>query len=130
MANLNLIIQGTDAEKAAKRLSDLLAEAGENATISQIQSSELPEATRKVIDPIALTGVILAIPGAILAVMDLVDRIRKRKKAQALIDAAQRVSNETNVQVNIVLPQGTIRRLDQITADELLDVAVKQTAAR
>jgi hypothetical protein len=128
MANLHLIIQGAEADKAAGQLKAVLAESGADATISPISSAELPNEVRRAIDPIALIGVILAIPGAVLAVMDLVDRIRQRKKAQALIDTAERVSNETKVQIDIVLPQGTTRRLAQCTADELLDIAVKQPA--
>jgi hypothetical protein len=129
MANLHFIIEGAEANKAAEQLKAILAASGADATISPISSAELPYEVRRVIDPITLIGVILAFPGAVLAVMDLADRIHKRKKAQAIIDAAQRVSNETKVQVNFVLPQGTSRGVDQITADELLDVAVKQNAS-
>ncbi|MGO9267613.1 MAG: hypothetical protein ACLQBA_22475 [Candidatus Binataceae bacterium] len=62
---------------------------------------------------------ILSIPAA----MDLVDRIRKRKQAQALIDAAKQITIDTQVQVSIVMVGGDRRGLDQLTADELLDAA-------
>jgi hypothetical protein len=125
MANLNVIVEGAEAEKAADQLTVVFAEAGENATVSRIQVSELPEEARRVIDPLTLIGVILSIPGAVLAAMDLVDRIRKRKKAQTLIDAAKLVSNDTKAQISIVTLEGTTRRLDQLTADDMLDVAEK-----
>jgi hypothetical protein len=79
-------------------------------------------------DPLSLTGVILAIPGAVLAVIDLVDRIRKRKQAQALIDVANRISSETGVQVSLIMPEGATRGLDDLTADEVLDAAGKLNA--
>jgi hypothetical protein len=125
MANLHVVIQGAEAEKAAEKLKAILSEPGEGESIAQIQSSELAEETRKVIDPLTLIGVILSIPSAVLASMDLVDRIRKRKRAQALIDKAKQVSIETGVQLSIVTMQGAARRLDNFTADELLDEAVK-----
>ncbi len=68
---------------------------------------------------LAQIGVILSIPAA----MDLVDRIRKRKQAQALIDAAKQITIDTQVQVSIVMVGGDRRGLDQLTADELLDAA-------
>jgi hypothetical protein len=129
MGNLHIIIEGARAESAADKLNVFLTEAGENATMSRIQSSELPEEVRRVIDPLSLIGIILSIPGAVLAAMDLVDRIRKRKKAQALIDVAKQVSSDTGVQISIVMVEGATCRLDQLTADEVLDAAEKLNRA-
>jgi hypothetical protein len=124
MANLHLIIEGAQAEKAADKLNGFIAEAGDNATISCIQSPEVPEEVRRVIDPLTLASVILSIPGAVLAAIDLVDRIRKRKKAQALIDTARAVSADTAVHIIVTLEE-VPRQLDQLTADELLDAVEK-----
>jgi hypothetical protein len=124
MANLHLIIEGTEANKAADQLKTILGESGADATISPITSAALPNEVRRVIDPLTLIGVILAIPGAVLAAKDLADRILKRKKAQTLIDAATQM---TTVQVNIVMPDGATRQLAQLTPDEVLEVANNQT---
>jgi len=43
----------------------------------------------KVIDPISLTALVVSLPSAALAVFDLADRIRKRRRAQELIDQAR-----------------------------------------
>lgn len=72
---------------------------------------------------LAQIGVILSIPSAVVAAMDLVDRMRKRKQAQALIDAAKQVTINTQVQISLVVVGGGRRGLDQLTADELLDAA-------
>ena len=61
MANLHLIIQGGEAERAAAKLSTIFSASGENTSITRIPPSELPDAARKVIDPLTLAGVILAI---------------------------------------------------------------------
>jgi hypothetical protein len=123
MGHLHVIIEGAQAELAADKLKGFLTDAGGTASMSRIQSSEMPEEVRRIIDPLSLIGVILSIPGAVLAAMDLVDRIRKRKHAQALIDAANRISNETGVQISILMPGSSPRRLDQVTADAMLDAA-------
>jgi hypothetical protein len=123
MANLHLIIEGTEANKAADQLKTILGGSGADAIISPISPAALPNEVRRVIDPLTLIGVILAIPGAVLSAKDLADRILKRKKAQTLIDAATQM---TTVQVNIVMPDGAIRQLAQLTPDEVLEVADKQ----
>jgi hypothetical protein len=41
----------------------------------------MPDADRKVIDPISLAALILSIPSAVLAVMDIADRLTKHRKA-------------------------------------------------
>jgi len=53
---------------------------------------------RKVIDPVAVASLVLSIPSAALAVADLADRIRKRRRARELIDHAQHL---TARQVNV-----------------------------
>ena len=46
---------------------------------------------RKVIDPVSLAALVLSFPSAVLAVQDLADRIRKRRRAKELIDQAQQL---------------------------------------
>jgi hypothetical protein len=130
MADLQIIIAGSQFEAAAQKLSAALAGDGDVPAISRLQPSELPETARKVIDPIALASLILSIPAALLTVADLVDRMRKRKRAQAVIDAAKQVRDENGVSVSIVLLEGAVRRLDGLTADELLEEAAKLNSAQ
>ena len=122
MADLQLILSGEKVESAAETLGSLLVEGETSLAVSRIEPSALPEVTRRVIDPISLTALILSIPSAILAVMDITDRIRKRKKAQSLIEAAKRQKDESGVQTLIVLGDGSTRALDEFTADGLLEL--------
>src|SRR5690242_11880404 len=46
----------------------------------------------KGLDPVAVTSLVLSIPPAALAVQDLADRIRKRRRAKELIDQAQHLA--------------------------------------
>jgi hypothetical protein len=122
MADLKIILSGQEVGNAAETLSRLLAEGETGAVVSRIESSALPEVTRRIIDPISVGALILVIPSAILAVIDITDRIRKRRKAQSLIDAAKKVKDESDVQTLIVLIDGSTRALDQLTADGLLEL--------
>ena len=130
MADLKIIIAGSQLEAAAEKLSAALAGDGDAPAISRLPPSELPEAARKVIDPIALANLIISIPAALLAVADLVDRMRKRKRAQAVIDAAKQVRDENGVSVSIISLEGAVRRVDGLTADELLEEAAKLNSAK
>jgi hypothetical protein len=122
MADLQIILSGEKVENAAQTLSHLLVEGETSATVSRIEPTALPEVARRIIDPISLGALILAIPGAILAAMDITDRIRKRRKAQSLIEAAKRLRDESGVQTLIVLVDGSTRALDELTADSLLEL--------
>src|SRR4051794_28263125 len=46
----------------------------------------------KAIDPVAVASLVLSIPSAALAVADLADRIRKRRRAADLIDRARQLA--------------------------------------
>ena len=90
MAELRFVLAGPEAGGAANVLIQALEESElVKATTTPVPA--LPEMARKILDPIALAALIVSIPGAVLAVSDLVDRIRKRRKAHAVIEVARRL---------------------------------------
>lgn len=72
----------------------------------------------KVIDPVSLATLVLSIPSAALAVLDLADRIRKRRRAKELIDQAQQLAGQ-NVNVCLVSQHRTVD-IRTLTPDQLL----------
>lgn len=81
----------------------------------------------KVIDPVAVASLVVSIPSAVLAVQDLADRIRKRHRAQELIDHAQQQAAR---QVTIYLTSvDRIVELRTLTPDQLLDLAGEDPAS-
>jgi hypothetical protein len=73
----------------------------------------------KAIDPIAATALVLSIPSVALAVVDLTDRIRNRRRAEELIDSARQLAGR---QVNVYLVVGNTEiRIDTMSPDDLLD---------
>jgi hypothetical protein len=81
----------------------------------------------KVIDPVSIATLVLSIPPAALAVQDLADRIRKRRRARQLIDQAQQLSAQ-HVTLSLTLPGRTVE-LSGLTPDQLLDLLAGQEAA-
>ncbi|MGH3922169.1 MAG: hypothetical protein ACRDTT_04750, partial [Pseudonocardiaceae bacterium] len=76
---------------------------------------------RKAIDPVSVAALILSIPSAALAVLDLADRMRKRQRAQQIIAKAGELRADRNAQASIVTVRGAIP-LDAMRPDDLLDL--------
>lgn len=76
------------------------------------------------IDPIALTSLILSLPSTFLAVADLADRIKKRKRAKDLIDHAELLS-QRRVTAIVVTETWTVE-LRALTPDQLIELAADE----
>jgi hypothetical protein len=75
----------------------------------------------KAIDPLAVASLVLSVPSAALAVADLADRIRKRRRAADLIDHARQQADR-QVTIYLITP-GRTTDLSTLTPDQLLDLA-------
>jgi hypothetical protein len=78
----------------------------------------------KVIDPVSVAAAVLSVPSAALAVLDLADRIHKRRRARELIDHAQQLAAQ---QVTVrLLSHGRIVELRTLAPDQLLDLLASE----
>jgi hypothetical protein len=80
----------------------------------------------RIIDPVSIAILVMSIPPAVLAVRDLADRIRKRRRAKQLIDQAQQLADR-QVTVYLMSPGRTVE-LSTLTPDQLLDLAGEDPA--
>lgn len=81
----------------------------------------------KVIDPAAVASLVLSIPSTALAVADLADRIRKRRRAADLIDQARQLAaREVTV---YLISSGRTTELSTLDPDQLLDLAGQDPAS-
>jgi hypothetical protein len=123
MAELKFVLAGNQADVAATALVGALGPEGGEARREKV--TEMPDADRKVIDPISLAALILSIPSAVLAVMDIADRLTKRRKAQAVIDAAKKVKAEQKVDIYMLASDETPHSVADLMPDQLLDLVAK-----
>ncbi|MDQ2883672.1 MAG: hypothetical protein M3Y48_21575 [Actinomycetota bacterium] len=79
----------------------------------------------KVIDPVSLAALVLSIPSAALAVLDLADRIHKRRRAKELIDHAQQLAAQ-HVTVCLISHSRPVE-LTTLAPDQLLDLLADET---
>jgi hypothetical protein len=123
MANtLTLLLRGDASDEAARALETLWASFEEQAPVQRKTIDDLDEDDRKAIDPISLAALVVSIPPAALAVWDLADRIKKRKRAQKLIEEAGHLRIERKVETYVVTLEGPKPLID-MTADQVLDLA-------
>ncbi|MEO1018354.1 MAG: hypothetical protein AAFY56_11755 [Pseudomonadota bacterium] len=119
---LQLLVAGDQADVAAAELRAFLNEIDPDRKTNVVALSAADDALRRKVDPIAVAALILSIPPAVLAVIDLADRIAKRQRAAQIIERAKEIEIEKSVKVRIVTQDGT-KGLGQVTIDELLEIA-------
>lgn len=119
MRDLELILDGPDAAGAISDLTAALEIADPTLTPRPLDTAWTEP--KRAVDPVAVAALALSIPGAILAALDLADRIGKRRKATALIETAARVRIERRVEVLTITAEGT-KPLAELDADTLLEL--------
>jgi hypothetical protein len=116
-----------NAEAARRDLEALTHSWGHEMAESSIHASGAAGATRnddKAIDPVSITALVLSIPSAALAVLDLADRIQKRRRAKELIDHARQLAAQ---QVTVsLMSQSHPRELATLAPDQLLDLLTNE----
>lgn len=116
---------GTTA--AQRALDDMAREWGHQITQAPAPATPAAGGQGKVIDPVAVASLVVSLPSAALAVADLADRIRKRRRAQELITTAQHLTGE-RVTASLVTGGRTID-LSTMTPDQLLDLLSAEETA-
>ncbi|MEV7287093.1 hypothetical protein AB0O01_21420 [Streptomyces sp. NPDC093252] len=115
---------GADAEAAEKSVAALISGWGYQPEPVSAAEPLVPGPDTKGIDPVALTSLIVSIPSAMLAVADITDRIRKRRRAGELIEHAQ----QAQAQARLVIGDRSID-LATLTPDQLLDLIADEPPA-
>ena len=119
---ISFIVKGQDAENGANEIKKIINDEFEYEPQILTEKESNLEGNRKVVDPITLTALILAIPGAILAVADLAGRIKNKKKLDRALEKIQKqVVQKKEVTVKIIYPDGMIKDICSVDSVEILD---------
>ena len=127
---LRFVLVTANGSAAVERVAETLEHALEAApgSAKRLRPDEWSDETHKIIDPISLAALILSVPSAALAVVDLADRIKKRRRAARLLEVARDTQNENGVVVHILTVGGSVR-LDSVGPDQILDLASTEDSA-
>jgi hypothetical protein len=129
MANIEFRLTGRQAPTVADQLVAVLTEGDDLVVEKRVQAAAPGNDDRKVIDPISLATLIVSLPAAALAVADLanrighsnlVERIAKRRKAQALIATATQLRAENQVETYLLTSNGASHTVAELDPDMLL----------
>ena len=127
---MNIKIETTrpaNLDQARHGIQDLARTWGFQVTSIPAQTATADRGDGKAVDPAALASLVVSLPSAALAVADLADRIRKRRRAAELIDHARQLAFR---QVTItVITSSSVINLAIMTPDQLLDVQASQDTA-
>ena len=119
---INFIITGREAKGISEEIKKIIEEEFYcDIHILTENISHYKEQT-KAIDPVAVGAFVLAIPGAILAFSNLIERIKNKKKLDVALEKIQkRVVQKKEVIVKIQSPDGVIKELSTVNTVEILD---------
>jgi hypothetical protein len=123
---LEFIIEGDNARRAAAGLAALIKSFGAEATAEIVKPENASDEARRAVDPVALAALIVSIPSAVLAVIQIGDRIadrmEKRRRARELLERTRQILKTGKVEIHIVGKEGA-RPLIALSPDDLLDLA-------
>jgi hypothetical protein len=125
MSDLKFHLQGSQTDATGAALETFFSETfGENARREGLPMSAVGE-TEKTVDPIAVAGLVLSIPGALLAAMDLAERLQLKEKVARLISLARREWTEHGTRIWLQRRDATPLALDEAQPADVLDAAEK-----
>ena len=128
MAMHLLVRGGDDPEAAVQTVRAVLESLADGVTAERVAPEALPDEPRKAVDPVSVAALVLAIPSTVLAGVDRADRIKKRRRAQTLVEAARRLRIEKKIETLVLTVDGPLP-LDTMEPDQLLDLATTLTDA-
>lgn len=119
MADIRLHIEGADRNAVADEIEAFLAETFDTKPTRLPVGRAGGGAMRS--DPAAVAALVLSVPGAVMAAMDMAERMRLKDKLGGLIALARR-RRESGTVVRLETANG-LKDLGRVDSDELIDAA-------
>jgi hydroxylamine reductase (hybrid-cluster protein) len=122
---------GQNMETAKHRLQNLAQSWGHEITEAPAEATAaagpMHNDSDKAIDPVSVAALVLSIPSTSLAVLDLADRIHKRRRAKELIDHAQQMATQ-QVTARLIAHNQAVE-VRTLSPDQLLDLTADEDQA-
>lgn len=121
------MITGKDVEAASNEIKDIIKEEFDYDTLIKQAPINIQNEKNKVVEPMTVAALVLALPGAILAGIEIADKIRNRKKLDNTLNKIQkRVIQKRAVSVKIINADGVIKKIETVDTVELQEGLAKK----
>jgi len=123
-SDFKIQIKGRHAEEVAKILSELIKKEFGYTPERVIQ--EPKKDTEKVVDPLTIAAIIITIPPALVATLDLIERRKTRDKLDLLIELVKKQQEKTpDTQTSLITPDGISKPIVRLNSLEIIEAAAK-----
>ncbi len=122
---LQFIVEGDDAKAAADELAKLVRDAFDiEVTPLSIQEGSPGPGKKMVMDPLGISTLMVALPAAVLTVMDIVERLKKKKQVDAFKKNADALTRRyKSTRISIQQPDGVTVLIETMESNDLMDLA-------
>ncbi len=130
---LQFIVEGDDAKAAASELAELVRDSFDIEVTPLVIQEGAPGPAKK-LDPnliVAVTGAVsaaaalmVAVPTAVLKVMDIVERLKKKKRVDKFKEGVDAISTRyKSTRISIRRPDGATVLIETVESNDLMDLA-------
>ncbi len=122
---LQFIVEGKDAETAAAELAGLIQDAFAIEATPRPIREKAPGPDKKMApSPLDVAALMVALPAAVLTVMDIVERLKKKKQVDAFKKNTDALSlRYKSTRISIRQPDGVTVLIETMESNDLMDLA-------
>jgi len=123
MSQFKLHVTGKNADQVAEKITALFNENfGVEPNIQNVRPAFV--AGQRGVDPVALTALVLSIPAAALAAMDVISRMKKKQQTEKTLAQLEQISRDyPQAFIRLEAPDGSIIEIKKENAGKILDAA-------
>jgi len=114
-------VEGEGIEGPIKKLTEFIKDLNDQTGWRPAWTTPGSSQSNTKLEPISVAALILAVPSAVLATLDIIARRKKREKLDSIIAWAKK----QKASITITYPDGTFVQLKNATSGQLLDAANK-----
>lgn len=115
-----LVISGEERQIISKKIIKIINKEFDYDPRLYTKISEYNGANIKAIDPVSLGALIIAIPAAIVAVADIIERIKNKKKLENVVNQSREIIVERKeISVKIIYPNGMVKDIQHSQSKEI-----------